>query len=77
MVLIEIKRDGKRVRICGARCHRADPFNGESHCCCGGRLRGVEALGIDPRDVPPEYLDEIRREVALAPDEYVQLRIGA
>jgi hypothetical protein len=77
MVLIEVKRDGKRVRICGARCHRADPYNGESHCCCGGRLRGIERLGYDPAEIPPSVLDDVRREIALRPGEYVQLRIGA
>lgn len=77
MVLIVVMRDGKRVRVCGARCHRADPYNGESHCCCGGRLRGIERLGYDPANVSPEYLNEVRRSIALAPGEYVQLRIGA
>lgn len=78
MVLIEVYRDGRRVRYCGARCHEADPAGRDkSHCVCGGNLRGIVQMGIDPLEVSPEYLEEIRERVQLREGEYVQLRFGA
>lgn len=69
--------NGRETRRCDARCHRADPFNGESRCCCGGRLRGLERLGFDPLEIDPDYLQLIRETVTLRRGESVQLRIGA
>jgi hypothetical protein len=78
MVLIEVYKDGRRVRFCGARCHEADPAGrSKSKCVCGGNLRGIVRMGIAPLDVSPEYLAEIRERIVLEPGEYVQLRIGA
>lgn len=76
MVLVEVMKDGKRVRYCGARCHRADPV-GKSHCCCGGLLRGCERDGERAAEVAPEFLAIVRESVRLKPGEYVQLRLGA
>ncbi len=78
MVLIEVYRDGKRVRYCGARCHEADPAGrATSKCVCGGNLRGIVHLGLDPLEVSTEYLEEIRERIPLREGEYVQLRFGA
>jgi hypothetical protein len=44
---------------------------------CGGHLRGIVGMGIDPREVSPEYLEEIRQRIPLREGEYVQLRFGA
>ena len=78
MVLIEVFRDGKRVRFCGARCHNAPRSEREkSRCCCGGALRGIVELGIKPEQISSNYLNEIRERMELGPGEYVQLRIGA
>lgn len=75
-VLIEVYRDGRRVRYCGARCHRADP-NKRGRCCCGGVFRGIEREGIDPAGIPTEFLVTVRENVRLNPGEYIQLRVGA
>jgi hypothetical protein len=78
MVLIEVYRDGRRVRFCGARCHEADAAGrATSKCICGGNLRGIVRMGIDPREVSPDYLEEIRERIPLREGEYVQLRFGA
>jgi hypothetical protein len=76
MVLIEVMRDGRCVRRCDARCHRA-AIGGKSRCCCGGVLRGIEREGIDPARVSPTFLNTVRKSVRLEPGEYIQLRIGA
>lgn len=78
MVLIEVMRDGRRVRYCGARCHNASRAGmADSRCVCGGWLRGITEIGIRPEDVSPALLHVIRENVELQPGEYVQLRIGA
>jgi len=78
MVLIEVFRDGKRVRYCGARCHNSPRDRADkSRCCCGGILTGITELGIRPEQVSPALLNDIRQRMKLAPGEYVQLRIGA
>jgi hypothetical protein len=76
MVLIEVMRDGKCIRRCDARCHRA-AVGGKSRCCCGGVLRGIEREGINPAGISSEFLNALRENVRLEPGEYVQLRIGA
>lgn len=75
MVLIEVMKDGRRVRYCGAKCHRAKP--GPSRCICGGYLRGIEFRGLDPAGVDPGFLEWIRAHIELREGEYVQMRIGA